>query len=104
MSSHDVMDGTSVSRTALQSMSLDQTQLRPVTKSVGRSVDWSRTVNDQLEEEAIMQISGAGYWFLEGWIGDHSVDFLVDSGSAVLAVSCSFYKALAKAGAPVCAL
>ena len=64
MSSHDVMDGTSVSRTALQSM----------------SVDWSRTVNDQLEEEAIMQISGAGHWFLEGWIGDHSVDFLVDWG------------------------
>ena len=78
MSSHDVMDGTSVSRTALQSMSLDQTQPRPVTKSVGRSVDWSQTVNDQLEEEAIMQISGAGHWFLEGWIGDHSVDFLVD--------------------------
>ena len=104
MSSHDVMDGTLVSRTALQSMSLDQTQLRPVTKSVGRSVDWSRTVNDQLEEEAILQISGAGHWFLEGWIGDHSVDFLVDSGSAVTAVSCSFYKALAEAGAPVGAL
>ena len=58
-------------------------------------------MNDQLEEEAILQISGAGHWFLEGWIGDHSVDFLVDSGSAVTAVSCSFYKALAKAGAPV---
>ena len=51
-----------------------------------------------------MQISGAGHWFLEGWIGDHSVDFLVDSGSAVTAVSCSFHKALAKAGAPVGAL
>ena len=48
-----------------------------------------------------MQISGAGHWFQEGWIGDHSVDFLVDSGSAVTAVSCSFYRALAKAGAPV---
>ena len=24
-----------------------------------------------------MQISGAGHWFLEGWIGDHSVEFLV---------------------------
>ena len=85
MSSHGVMDGTSVSCTALQSMSL-----RPVTKSVGRSVDWSHTVNDQLEEEAVMQISGAGHWFLDGWIGDHSVE--------------SFYKALAKAGAPVGAL
>ena len=104
VSSHDVMDGSSVSCTALQSMSLDQIQPRPVTKPVGRSVDWSRTVNDQLEEEDIMQISGAGHWFLEGWIGDHSVDFLVDSGSAVTAVSCSFYRALAKAGAPVGAL
>ena len=51
-----------------------------------------------------MQISGVGHWFLEGWIGDHSVDLLVDSGSAVTAVSYSFYKALAKAGAPVGAL
>ena len=51
-----------------------------------------------------MQISGAGHWILEGWIGDHSMDFLVDSGSAMTAVSCSFYKALVKAGAPVSAL
>ena len=104
MSSHDVMDGTSASHAALQSMPLDQFQPRPVTKSVGRSVDWSRTVDDQLEEKNVIQISGAGHWFLEGWTGDHSVDFLVDSGSAVTAVSCSFYKALAKAGAPVGAL
>ena len=53
------------------------------------------------EEEAVMQISGAGHWFLEGWIGDHAVDFLVDSGSAVTAVSTSFYKSLREVGAPV---
>ena len=70
-------------------------------EDIGWPVDWSRTVNDQLEEEAIMQISGAGQCFLEGWIGDHSVDFLVDSGYAVTAVFCSFYRALAKAGAPL---
>ena len=81
--------------------SMDQTQPRPVTKSVGLSVDWSQTVNDQLEEEAILC---RFHWFLEGWIGDHSVDFLVDSGSAVTAVSCSFYKAMARVGAPVGAL
>ena len=46
-------------------------------------------------------ISGAGHWFLEGWIGDHSVDFLVDSGSALPALSCNFYQALVRAGAPV---
>ena len=37
-------------------------------------------------KKAVMQISGAGHWFLEGWIGDHAVDFLVDSGSAVTAL------------------
>ena len=55
-------------------------------------------------DEAVLQISGAGHWFLEGWIGDHSVDFLVDSGSAVTALSCSFYQTLVRAGAPVGAL
>ena len=44
-----------------------------------------------------MPISGAGHWFLEGWIGDHAVDFLVDSGRAVTA----FYKTLKGAGALV---
>ena len=48
-----------------------------------------------------MQISGAGHWFLEGWIGDHAVDFLVDSGSAVTAVSRPFFDRLSEAGAPV---
>ena len=55
-------------------------------------------------EEAILQIAGAGHWFLEGWIGDHAVDFLVDSGSAVTALSCTFYQTLLRAGAPVGAL
>ena len=48
-----------------------------------------------------MQISGTGHWFLEGWIGDHAVDFLVDSGSAVTAMSRSFFNRLSEAGAPV---
>ena len=47
------------------------------------------------------QNTGAGHWFLEGWIGDHAVDFLVDSGSAVTAVSSSFYKNLREVGTPV---
>ena len=42
-----------------------------------------------------------GHWFLEGWIDDHAVDFLEDSGSAVTAVSRSFYNTLSEAGAPV---
>ena len=55
-------------------------------------------------EDPVMHISGAGHWFLEGWIGDHSVDFLVDSGSSVTAMSDIFYKNLVHAGAPVGAL
>ena len=51
-----------------------------------------------------MQILGTGHWFLEGWIGDHSVEFLVDSGSSVTAMSDSFYQTLVHAGAPLGAL
>ena len=70
----------------------------------GLLVEWADSVDDRSMDEAILQISGAGHWFLEGWIGDHSVDFLVDSGSAVTTLSCSFYQALVRAGAPVGAL
>ena len=66
-----------------------------------KSVDWSGSVDDQQPEEDIMQISGKGHWFLEGWIGDHAVDFLVDSGSAVTAISRPFFDRLSEAGAPV---
>ena len=52
-------------------------------------------------EDPIMQISGTGHWFLEGWIGDHSVEFLVDSGSSVTAMSDTFYRTLVHAGAPL---
>ena len=48
-----------------------------------------------------MHISGTGHWFLEGWIGDHSVEFLVDSGSSVTAISDVLYGNLLQAGAPV---
>ena len=77
---------------------------RPATRSSGLSVDWADAVDDQLMDEAVLQISGAGHWFLKGWIGDHSVDFLVNSGSAVTTLSCSFYQTLVRAGAPVGAL
>ena len=81
--------------------SLDQNGIVPEMHPVDRSVNWSHSVDNHPEEEAVMQISGAGHWFLEGWIGDHAVDFLVDSGSAVTAMSGSFYKNLREAGAPV---
>ena len=53
-------------------------QSRTVTQPVSRSVDWSIAVDNRLVDEDVMHISGAGHWFLEGWIGDHAVDFLVD--------------------------
>ena len=52
-------------------------------------------------EDPVMHISGAGHWFLEGWIGDHSVEFLVDSGSSVTAISDVLYGNLLQVGAPV---
>ena len=71
----------------------------------GRPVIPSSGYEDPLRyEDPVMQISGAGHWFLEGWIGDHSVEFLVDSGSSVTAMSDSFYQNLVCAGAPLGAL
>ena len=55
-------------------------------------------------DDYVLQISGAGHWFLEGWIGDHSVEFLVDSGSSVTAMSDSLYQTLVHAKSPVGAL
>ena len=87
---NNVTDGTSVPHT-----------VHRATRPFDISVMWSYSVDDQPEKEAVMQISGAGHWFLEGWIGDHVVDFRVDSGSAVTAVSGAFYKTQMVAGAPV---
>ena len=101
MSPQDITDGTTAPHSTVRTTGLGEERTRPETRSSGRSVDWSDTIEDQPTEEAVLQISGAGHWFLEGWIGDHSVDFLVDSGSAVTALSCNFYQALVRAGAPV---
>ena len=71
----------------------------------GRPIIPSSECEDPLHyEDPVMHISGTGHWFLEGWIGDHSVEFLVDSGSSVTAISDILYKNLVHAGAPVGAL
>ena len=75
-----------------------------VAEPSGLSVKWADSVDTRSMDESVLQISGAGHWFLEGWIGNHSVDLLVDSGSAVMALSCSFYQTLVRAGSPVGAL
>ena len=97
----DVTERTPLTPTVCQNTSSHHDSIVPVTEPADRSVNWSQSVDSPPEEEAIMQISGAGHWFLEGWIGDHAVDFLVDSGYAVTAVSTSFYKNLREVGAPV---
>ena len=70
----------------------------------GLPIDRSEPVNTEHVDDSVLQISGAGHWFLEGWIGDHSVAFLVDSGSSVTAMSDTLYQTLVRAGAPVGAL
>ena len=71
----------------------------------GQPIVLSSGYKDPLHyEDPVMHISGTGHWFLEGWIGDHSVEFLVDSGSSVTAMSDIFYRNLVHAGAPLGAL
>ena len=70
----------------------------------GLPIDRSEPVNTEHVDDSILQFSGAGHWFLEGWIGDQSVEFLVDSGSSVTAKSDSLYQTLVRAGASVGAL
>ena len=66
----------------------------------GPILDNSRSAGGDHVEEEVLPISGAGHCFLDGWIGDHAVEFLVDSGSSVTAVSHSLYQSLVRAGAP----
>ena len=47
---------------------------RGASEPSGLSVEWADSVDTRSMDEAVLQISGAGHWFLEGWIGDHSVD------------------------------
>ena len=74
------------------------------TKQTGSLMDRPDSPYTDHVDNSVLQISGAGHWFLEGWIGDHSVEFLVDSGSSVTAMSDSLYQTLVQARAPVGAL
>ena len=93
----DVIERTSGPQTVRRNSSSYQDGIGPVAHTVDRSLNWSQLASGHTGEEAVMQISGAGHWFLEGWIGDH----VVDSGSAVTAVLGSFYRHLRDGGAPV---
>ena len=69
--------------------------------STGLQINHPDITHMEQVDDSVMQISGTGHWFLEGWIGDHSVEFLVYSRSSVTAMSNSFYQALVHAGAPL---
>ena len=49
------------------------------TTQTGPLLNHPETAHDDHVDDAVLQTSGAGHWFLEGWNGDHSVD----SGSLV---------------------
>ena len=96
------LTGTPVNQTTDSSTISDLSDNRQVEPTrTGPFLDSSDAVGDDHLDDAVLQISGAGHWFLEGWIGDHSVEFLVDSGSSVTAMSDSLYQTLVRAGAPV---
>ena len=101
MESQEVFSRDAKEHKSLANTDQGNDQSRTMTRPVSKSVDWSVAVDNRQADEDVMQISGAGHWFLEGWIGDHAVDFLVDSGAVVTAMSRSFYKTLVEAGAPV---
>ena len=76
--------------------------IKPVeTTQTGSLMDRPDSPYTNHVDDSVLQISGAGHWFLEGWIGDHSVEFLVDSGSSITAMSDSLYQTLVQTGAPV---
>ena len=67
----------------------------------GLPMDRPEPVDTEHVDDSVLQISGAGHWFLEGWISDNLVEFLVDSGSSATAMSDSLYQTLVRIGAPV---
>ena len=80
---HDTagLTGASVVRTTDSSAISDRRDDRRV-EATQTGLD--SVIDDHVDDD-VLQIPGAGHWFLEGWIGDHSVEFLVDSGSSVTA-------------------
>ena len=69
VSPQDITDGTTAPHSVVRTTGPREEHTRPETRSPGRSVDWSDTIEDQPTEEAVLQISGVGHWFLEGELG-----------------------------------
>ena len=73
VSAPDLADMTTVSGGIAINASSGMDRPRPAMRSSGLSVDWADAMDDKLMDEAVLQISGAGHWFLEGWIGGFGV-------------------------------
>ena len=105
VSPQDITDGTTAPHSVIRTTGLGKERTRPARRSSGRSVDWSDTIEDQPTEEAALQISGAVPgrmdWRSLSGLGICGDDHLVDSGSAVTALSCNFHQVLVRAEAPV---
>ena len=66
MESQEVSSQDAEEKNSLAHADRVQDQSRTVTRPVVRSVDWSVAVDNQLADEDVMPILGAGHWFLEG--------------------------------------
>ena len=75
MESQEVLSRDAEEQQSSANTDQETDQSHTTTRPVGKSVDWFVAVDNQQADEDIMQISGVGHWFLEGWIGDHAVDF-----------------------------
>ena len=66
-------DATTASREVTVNTSSGMDLPWTATGPSGLSVEWADSVDDRSMDEAVLQISGVEHWFLEGWIGNHSV-------------------------------
>ena len=72
------LTGASVVRTTDSSAISDWRDNRQLENTqTGPPLNNPEPVIDDHVDDSALQISGAGHWFLEGWIGDHSVEFRV---------------------------
>ena len=53
-----ITDWTTAPHSVVRNTGPGEERTRPETRSPGRSVDWSDTIEDQPTEEAVLQISG----------------------------------------------
>ena len=69
------LTGTPVDRTTDSPSISDRCDgIRMAPTQTGPFLDSSDSAGGDPMEDDVLQISGAGHWFLDGWIGDHAVE------------------------------